>query len=70
MDYKKVERFKRMYPEGVRVIVNHMDDAYGVPSGTCGTVSHVDDIGNIHVDWDNGSRLALIPEVDSFRIVR
>lgn len=67
---KKVDRLKRMYPKGIRVIVNYMDDAYGVPSGTTGTVRLVDDIGNIHVDWDNGSTLALIPEVDSFQVVR
>ena len=35
------------------------------PAGTCGTVSYVDDIGSIHVNWDTGSTLAIVYGVDS-----
>lgn len=42
-----------------------MDDPHPVPSGTVGTVTCVDSIGQIHVDWDNGSTLALT-EIDKF----
>ena len=38
-----------------------------LPSGLKGRVTLVDDIGQIHVDWDNGSTLALIPGLDIFR---
>ena len=34
--------------------------------GLKGTVKHVDDIGQIHVRWENGSGLALNLDVDSF----
>jgi Domain of unknown function (DUF4314) len=29
----------------------------------------VDDLGTIHVKWDNGSTLGLVPGQDSFRVV-
>lgn len=43
-----------------------MADADAVPSGTTGTVTYVDDMGQIGMKWDNGRRLSLIPGVDSF----
>lgn len=55
------------YPPGTRVMLDHMDDKYAVPDGTRGTVDHVDDAGQIHMKWDNGRTLALVPQVDSFR---
>lgn len=38
-------------------------------TGQRGTVQFVDDAGQVHVAWNNGSSLALIPEADEFRIV-
>ena len=38
-----------------------------VPPGTRGTVQFVDDVGSIHMNWDNGRTLALVPKEDSFR---
>ena len=32
-----------------------------------GTVTHVDDMGQLQMHWDNGQSLALIPEEDVFR---
>lgn len=43
-----------------------MDDPFAPPSGTIGTVTWVDDIGQIHVKWENGSSLALNVKLDSF----
>ena len=37
--------------------------------GVCGTVKTVDDIGQIHVKWDNGSTLALDPKKDEFTVL-
>ena len=54
------------YPRGTRVILEDMDDIQAPPSGTKGEVQYVDDMGQIHVKWDNGSGLALIPGVDKF----
>ena len=43
-----------------------MKDPYPVPEGTVGEVVNVDDGGNIHVHWSNGSTLAVIEGVDDF----
>lgn len=40
-----------------------------VPEGTCGTVDFVDDAGQIHMRWDNGRTLAILPFLDLFKIM-
>ena len=42
------------------------DDPRPVPAGTKGTVVAVDDIGTLHVKFDNGRALGICPEVDKF----
>ena len=62
-----VERMKRCYPPGKRIRLLSMDDLYApIPSGTKGTVVHVDDAAQIHMQWDNGRTLAIVPGEDSF----
>lgn len=39
------------------------------PSGTVGRITGVDKMGQIHVKWKNGSRLAVIPGIDKFSMV-
>lgn len=48
--------------EGKRIELIQMNDPYPVEAGTQGTVRYTDDIGQIHVDWDNGRTLAISPE--------
>lgn len=62
-----VEKLKETYLPGDHVELLEMDDSQAPPAGTGGTVRKVDDAGNIHVAWDNGSSLALVPEADRFR---
>jgi len=38
-------------------------------SGTEGTITHIDDMCNIHVQWDNGSTLSVIPDEDQYEIL-
>ena len=65
-----VEAIKEMYPTGTRIELVCMNDPYApVPSGTKGTVEFVDDMGQIAMKWDNGRTLALIPEIDEFKII-
>ena len=65
---RMVQRYKAEYPPGTRVQLNHMDDPYApVKDGTRGTVKHVDDAGQLHMQWDNGRTLALVPGENSFR---
>lgn len=40
-----------------------------VPTGTSGVIKFVDGIGQLHVDWDNGRSLALIPGEDEYNIL-
>lgn len=63
----KVNAIKKNYPQGTRIELDSMAGERQMPSGLQGTVEFVDDIGQIHVKWDNGSSLALVPEEDSFR---
>jgi hypothetical protein len=53
--------------KGQRVKLLHTSDPYTrLRSGEEGTVSFVDDEGTVHVDWDCGSSLGLIPREDSW----
>lgn len=62
------QRMKENYLPGARIMLLSMDDPYApIPSGTKGTVVHVDDAAQIHMKWDNGRTLALVPDEDNFR---
>jgi len=64
------KQFKIEPQSGMRVKLIFMDDPYtSLKEGTEGTIDYIDDMGQIHVNWDNGSRLALIPEEDQFTIL-
>lgn len=66
---RELERLKARYPKGTKLEIVAMEDPYGVPEGTIGEVDFIDDAGQIHMKWQTGSHLALIPGVDSFRKV-
>ena len=55
--------------KGKRIKCIHMMDDYPILSGELGTVDLVDDMGTIHVKWDSGRRLGLVPEEDEYEIV-
>ena len=64
-----VKRLKERYPKGTKVRLLGMEDIQAPPVGTLGTVMFVDDIGTIHVRWENGSSLGLVWGEDSFEEV-
>ncbi len=67
-EQQRVAMIQLNYPPGTRLILDHMVDPYApVESGTRGSVQAVDDAGQIHMAWDNGRTLAVIPGVDTFR---
>lgn len=66
-DTKK--QLEKTYKKGTRIMLIRMDDKWAPPAGTFGTVTGIDDAGQIHVLWDNGSSLALIWGVDDFKII-
>ena len=63
-----VERVKKQFTEGTKVYLYGM---YGEPQmcDLYGEVIGVDDIGQVHMQWENGSTLALNVECDNFVIV-
>lgn len=64
------EFLRNAYTPGTRIRLEYMDDVQAPPIGTSGTVKGVDDIGNIMVNWDNGSSLSVIYEIDRCTIVK
>ncbi|MHB8963328.1 MAG: DUF4314 domain-containing protein [Saccharofermentanales bacterium] len=66
---QNIESMRRRYPAGTRVKLNSMTGESRMPAGLEGSIQFVDDIGSLHVDWDNGSTLALIPGEDSFLVM-
>ena len=58
------------YSKGSRVKLICMNDPYrDLVAGAIGTVTHVDDIGTLHVAWDCGSTLGVVYGVDSCTVV-
>ena len=64
-----VERIRREYPAGTRVVLVRMDDVQAPPVGTKGTVKGVDDTGSLLMRWDNGSGLNVVYGEDIVRKV-
>ena len=63
-----LKQLKEYYTSGTRVMLIRMSDPYtNLRQGDRGTVTLVDDIGTIHVSWDNGSRLGVVFGEDECR---
>jgi hypothetical protein len=56
--------------KGSRIILQSTSDPYtSLRPGSKGTVIFVDDTGTVHVKWDNGETLGLLPDEDRFKII-
>lgn len=60
------EVLNQKYPAGARIELENMIGEGDMPTGLKGTVNFIDDLGQIHVNWDNGRTLALDAIIDSF----
>ena len=68
MDVKKT---RETFTEGLVIeLIEMAEERYAPPAGTKGTVEYVDDMGTVHVRWENGSSLGLLPEIDRYRIIK
>lgn len=65
-----LKRIREQYPVGCTVEIIEMRDPYrDMPAGLRGTVTHVDDIGTVFADWENGSTLGAVFREDRIRRV-
>ena len=72
MDYEHestLAELKKRFPAGAMVELMKMEDKDSPPLGTKGEVLHVDAWGTVHVLWETGSTLGIIPSVDEIRLV-
>lgn len=55
---------------GDRVRLIYTSDQYtNLKRGDEGTVFSIDSMGTVHIKWDNGSNLGLIPHEDRWEVI-
>ena len=63
-----LKQLREYYTAGTRVMLVRMSDPYtNLRQGDQGTVTMVDDIGTVHVNWDRGSTLGIVFGEDECR---
>ena len=55
--------------KGMRIRMLSMDDDSPVDEGMEGTIHNIDDLGTLHVKWDDGRSLGVIPNVDEYQLL-
>lgn len=68
MSQTEVERIKEKYPAGTKIVLDKMGDIQAPPIGTIGTVTGVDDCGDLLMHWETGSSLKVILGIDIFHV--
>lgn len=67
---EKLNELREKYPSETKIkLLKTLEDPQPIEAGSIGEVDYVDDGGNIHMNWENGSTLSLIEEADSFEII-
>lgn len=51
-------------------LVRTSDPHTDLKPGDRGTVTLVDSLGTVHVEWDSGAMLGLVPGEDEWRVLR
>ncbi len=64
---EQVQALRGRYPPGTILQLTADMQGERLQAGDIGKVVHVDDIGTIHMVWESGSSLGLIPGEDFFR---
>lgn len=57
LNREQIQDLRLQFPIGTRIELIQIDDPAAPPVGMKGTVTRIDDIGDILVDWDNGFSL-------------
>ncbi len=67
---EEIKYIREKYVAGTKIELVKMYDLLApVPTGTLGIVQYVDDIGTVHVNWENGSTLGLSVGIDEFKVL-
>ena len=61
---KELEKLRKEFPKGCRIVLDAMDDVQAPKPGSQGTCQGVDDAGNILVNWDGGGSLNVVYGTD------
>lgn len=69
MKRKRIKELKELYPAGTLILLHEMKGEPQMFSGLKGTVRKVDDLGQVHVNWENRSTLALNVDEDDFEVI-
>ena len=72
MRKENLEKLRQEFPIGIVLELTEDMQSDGKPEkgmikGLQGKVDYIDDAGQLHMKWDNGRSLALIPGVDNFK---
>lgn len=70
MDRQQIENVKRIYTPGLVIILVKMAGEPSMPRGLKGPITHVNDMGLIHVRWEDGSGLTVDPQEDEFVLLQ
>lgn len=66
----KLKEIKENYPSETKIkLLKDMEDEQPILAGTIGIVDYIDSEGQLHMKWENGRTLALIPEIDKFEVI-
>jgi len=67
---EEIRDIKAKFTKDLKVKLIKMYDLYSAPpTGTIGVVDYVDDMGQVHINWENGSTLPLAVEIDDFEVM-
>ena len=70
MNSATLKEIREIFTPGTKVELIRMNDPQAPAPGTLGTVKLIDDLGSIHVSWENGSTLAVVFGSDLCKVVK
>lgn len=67
----RVDLTRVKYPVGSRIELLSMgnDDPSPIPNGSRGIIKSIDGMATVHVIWDDGRQIGVIPGIDHFRLL-
>lgn len=65
----EINSLKKIYKPGLKVKLVKMEDSQAPKPGEFGIIKGVDDGGDVLVEWENGSSLKVILDVDIIELI-